>query len=533
MALFSNRKSYLQPTIYSLLVITGIIVGFFLKPATKSRIYQILDIVQNDYVDQPYPQELEEDAIKGMLSQLDPHTTFVPAALVEYTERKVKGNYQGIGVDYIIYQDTAVIVKVYTRGPAYIAGLSEGDRIIEADGQKLTGDNAKDNKIIEAISGEPNSIVKITIFRKRNKKIIETQIRRGSVPLKSVETYYLIDKYTGIIKIKSFSANTYNEFKDALNALQKAGMTNLVIDLRNNGGGLLREAIKIANEFLDKGDLITYTQGRKRNKEVYKASGTGSFKKGRLLVITNRSTASASEILTGALQDNDRAFVIGSRTFGKGLVQEPYRLPDGSSLRLTVARYYTPSGRSIQKPYTKDVEAYRQEIYRRNEQIDLDTSEKKYFSTKLSRPLGAGGGISPDFTLTDTLNESEKFEIYLPGLFNSGILDIYILDHLRNEVFNVNNKYHSALQFARSYEISPSIWHNLKRYLESKPKYKNLRITPVGENLIKKYIKASIARLCFGEEGYQQVINQEEGITSRIQLAIMAYDKEFQKLTNK
>lgn len=513
-----------------MLVIAGIIVGFNLKPPIKSRFYQILDIVQTDYVDKPYPEELEEDAIKGMLSQLDPHTTFVPAALVEYTERKVKGNYQGIGVDFIIFQDTAVLTKVYVNGPAFNVGLTEGDRIIEANGNSLIGINATNNKIIESISGTPGSEVKIKIFRKRNKRIIETSIKRGSVSLKSIETFYLIDKYTGIIKIKSFSATTYQEFIYALNSLKKAGMKNLVIDLRNNGGGLLREAIKVANELLNKGELITYTQGRKRKKEVYKANGNGSFKTGRLLVITNRSTASASEILTGALQDNDRAFIIGTRTFGKGLVQEPYRLPDGSSLRLTVARYYTPSGRSIQKPYTKDVEAYRQEIYRRNEKTEADTTEKIYYSTRLKRPLRAGGGINPDFMLTDTLNESEKFEIYLPGLFNSGILDVYILDNLRKEVYTVNNHYKSALQFARSYKIKPTTIKNIIRYLKNNPKYKYLKITPMGENLIRKYIKASIARLCFGEEGYQQVINQEEGLTSRIQLAIMAYDKEFQQL---
>lgn len=533
MTRFFNKRSFLQPTIYSLLLIAGIVVGFFLKPPTKSRIYQILDIVQNDYVDQPYPQELEEDAIKGMLSQLDPHTTFVPAALVEYTERKVKGNYQGIGVEYIIYQDTAVITKTYLKGPAFMAGLNEGDRIIEADGHSLTGENAKNEKIIEAISGEAGSIAKIKIYRKRNNKIIESQIRRGSVPLRSVDAFYLIDKYTGIIKIKSFSATTHTEFKDALIKLQKAGMKNLVIDLRNNGGGLLREAIKIANELLEKGDLITFTQGRKRRKEAYKASGNGIFKTGRILVITNRSTASASEILTGALQDNDRAFIIGARTFGKGLVQEPYRLPDGSSLRLTVARYYTPSGRSIQKPYTKDVEAYRQEIYRRKDITDIDSTEQIYYSTKLNRTLRAGGGISPDLVITDTLNESDKFEFHLGGIFTSGILDVFVLDHMRQEIYKVNGKYHSALSFAHNYKISSTIFNNISKYINANPKYKNLKINAFGENLIRKYIKAYIARICFGEEGYQQVINQEEGLNIRIQLALMAYDKEFQKLQKK
>lgn len=528
-----NKKTFIQPVIYSLLLSIGIITGIFINPPTKSRFYQILDIVQTDYVEEPNPVELEEDAISGMLSQLDPHSSFVPAQLVEYSQRQITGIYQGIGVEFILYNDTAIITKIVPNGPSFIAGISEGDRILMVDEVKLTGSKIDRNQIIRAISGEPGSLANVKIYRKRNQRIIQTQIRRGQVPLKSIEVFYLIDKYTGLIKINSFSSNTHADFMIALNKLREAGSKNIVIDLRNNGGGLLREAIKIANEFLEKGDLITYTQGRKRKTERYRADGKGSFKEGRLLVITNRNTASASEILCGALQDNDRALIVGSRTFGKGLVQEPYRLPDGSSLKLTVARYYTASGRSIQKPYTRDVTAYRQEIFHRNDTLLQDTLDNEVYKTKYGRTVLAGGGISPDFNLTDTLNESSRYERLLPGIFNSGMLDVYIFDHIRNEVFKINKRYKTALEFSRNYTISSKIMSDIKKLIAKNPSYKNFKISPFAESLIRKYLKASLARQCFGESGYHQVINHEDGILSRIQLALISYDIEIKQLNKK
>lgn len=526
------NKQYLQPVIYSLLLSVGIITGFFISPPIKSRFYQILDIIKTDYVEEPNPRELEEDAITGMLTMLDPHSSFIPAEMVTYSQRQIKGNYQGIGVDFVLYKDTPVLVNVNPKGPAFVGGLAEGDRILSIDDLPLYGKDINRNKIIAAISGLPGTGIALRIFRPRNKRVIEVTLRRGQVPVKSVETFYKIDRFTGLIQITSFSSQTHKEFRHALELLQKEGIKNLVIDIRNNGGGLLRESIKIANEFLEKGDIITYTKGRKRKTEKYKADGKGLFKEGRVILITNRYTASASEILAGALQDNDRALIIGTRTFGKGLVQEPYQLPDGSSLKLTVARYFTPSGRSIQKPYTRDVAAYRQEIFRRNDAARSLSGESDSFYTKFGRTVFAGGGIHPDFVLTDTINEVERFEKILPGLFHSGMLQVFLFDNLRSELKRVNQSYKSAVAFSVNYNLSASIMKACIRFIVSHEKYKNLKITPSAENLLRKYLKAEIGKQCFGEAGYHQIINREEGLFGRIQLALLVYDNEL-KTPNK
>jgi carboxyl-terminal processing protease len=534
--LFKNTKpvnrQYLQPVIYSLLLTAGIITGFFISPPEKSRFYQILDIIKTDYVEQPNPRELEEDAITGMLTMLDPHSSFIPAEMVTYSQRQIRGNYQGIGVDFVLYKDTPVLVLVNQKGPAFVGGLTEGDRIIAANDVKMYGKEINRNKLIAALSGLPGTTLNLRIYRPRNNRIIEVTIRRGQVPIKSVETFYKIDRFTGLIQISSFSSTTHKEFRNALELLLKEGVKNIVIDIRNNGGGLLREAIKVSNEFLEKGDIITYTKGRKRKTEQYKADGKGLFKEGRVILITNRYTASASEILAGALQDNDRALIIGTRTFGKGLVQEPYQLPDGSSLKLTVARYFTPSGRSIQKPYTRDVAAYRQEIFRRNEPQKSISQDLDSFFTKKGRQVYAGGGIHPDFLLSDTLNEVERFEKQLPGLFHSGMLQVFIFDKLRNELKKVNKEYTTAFSFSINYTPSPAVMKACMKFINSHEKYKNLKINPISENLLRKYLKAAIGKQSFGEVGYHQIINREEGLFSRIQLALLVYDKEL-KTQNK
>ncbi len=531
MTFFSRRKGrkldYLQPVIYSACISIGILIGFHINPVEKSRFYQILDLVQADYVEKPNPLELEEDAIHGMLSQLDPHSTFIPAELADYARRQIKGNYEGIGIEFTLFRDTAVITKVMPNGPSFVAGLTEGDRILEVDGKPLTGPSLQRSQVISLLTGSPVSETLLTVYRKRTQRVMYTKVKRGIVPVKSVEVFYTIDKFTGFIKINTFGAQTYQEFMVALKLMQGAGVKNLVLDLRNNGGGLLRESIKIANEFLEKGQLITYTKGRKRRAERYTANGSGTYTKGRLLVLVNRHSASASEIIAGALQDNDRALIVGSRTFGKGLVQEPYQLPDGSSLRLTVARYYSPSGRSIQKPYTRDVQSYRQEIFRRTEESsEIVDSVAKIFLTAKGREVKEAGGITPDFFITDTVNEADKFERVIPGLLKSGLINVFIFDRMRSEVMGANQKFSDLNSFARQFTISHSTMKRFMRFLKEQKEYAHVELGVVGENLVKKHLKANIARMMFGEKGYSMVMNMEDGVFSRIQLALLAYDKQ-------
>lgn len=517
-----NRKLFWQPVIYSLLLTIGLLTGFFIAPVEKSRFYQILDIVKADYVDEPNPRELEEDAITGMLSQLDPHSSFVPADLVEYAQRQISGNYQGIGIEFILFQDTPVVISVTPHGPAFSSGIKRGDRIIEVDKTLTTQKELTRNDVISLISGQSGSTCVLKIYRPHNQRTLTTQVFRAQVPVRSIEVYYMIDRSTGYLQIRSFSARTHADFMIAVNKLKEAGMKNLVIDLRNNGGGLLRESIKLSNEFLKKNQMIAFTRGRKRRPETYRADGKGKLSNMPTLVLVNNRTASASEIFAGALQDNDRALISGSRTFGKGLVQEPYRLPDGSSLRLTVARYYTPSGRSIQKPYTRNIQEYRQEIFRRGQ----DTTQKNtLFYTLSGREVAAGGGISPDFQMTDTLSQTQKFEKHLPGLLHSRLIDMFLIDHMRDELFAINRNYPKYTSFAKHYKVSNATLNKLKQYLNKHYDVTTLTYDTEAMNLLRKFIKSELAKYCYSPSGFSYTRNWEDGLFPKIQLAFLAYSK--------
>ena len=524
----SRRKSYLQPVIYSLLLLGGIITGIFINPQHKTRFYQILDIVKLDYVEKPEPVELEEFAIKGMLSQLDPHSTFIPKELVDYTQRQVKGNLFTIGADFILYADTPVVISVPNQSSAFVSGLKEGDRLLSVNSKNLTNQKYEYAKVAALLSGKQNTFLTLKVLRKKNQRVFETQVKLVKQELKGVDVFYMLDRYTGLIKINYFGANTHNDFKLALQKLSEKGAKNIVIDLRNNGGGLLRESIKIANEFLNKGDLISYTKGRKRKTEKFISNGNGIFKKGRVLILTNTNTASASEILSGALQDNDRALVIGTRTFGKGLVQEPYLLPDGSFLRLTVAKYYTPSGRSIQKPYTKNIEEYKLEIYNRNKiQIAEDLEKKEYFSLIKNRKLHSGGGIWPDMNLSDSLNTKKIINSAYPNIFANKLFQIYILDFCKNEVLLINKKYNNPVSFNKNYQISNSLFLSFKKFVKTQRSSAFFKQNSEVETdkLLQQYLKAYLAQQCFSEAGYSLVINTQEGVFTKIQLGLFLYDK--------
>jgi carboxyl-terminal processing protease len=503
----------------------GVMIGIYINQPEKTRFYQILDLVKADYVEEPDPVALEEDAIHGMLSQLDPHSSYTPADLVAYTQRQIVGNYQGIGVDFLLFNDSVLITDVQPNGPSFTAGLTAGDRIVSVDNQTLVGQNMTRKLVLASLNGAPNSQVKLQVYRKRTNRIFETNVVRGRVPVKGIDVFYAIDKYTGYIQIKSFGAQTHKEFRMALVQLKSLGIQNLVVDLRGNGGGLLRESIKIANEFLPRGALITYTLGRKRRMEKYNADGNGIFKEGKVVLLVNKFTASASEIIAGAMQDNDRALVVGERTFGKGLVQEPYRLPDGSSLRLTVARYFTPSGRSIQKPYTRDVAAYRQEVFSRNMPAENGDSIAGQYFTKNGRMLNEAGGIDPDFVLSDTINQRTRLERLLPGFTQSGALEAFVFDRMRKDMLIVQSKYKNVAAFIRNYHVSNATLKECYAFIKTQPRFEAIKQSKLLDNLIESNLKAYLAKISFGNAGYSQVVNFQESIFARIQLALFAYNK--------
>jgi carboxyl-terminal processing protease len=515
-----NSKSIaLRPLIFALVLSVGLFSGMNINKEKKDRFSQIFDIINNDYVDSTRIDLLEENAIDYLLSQLDPHSSYIPAQLSEINDRQIRGNYQGLGIEYIQFSDTLFVFNTSEGGPAEKAGIKAGDRLLYAGKVKLT-DSMSSTELQEAIQGDGRSKLKLKVYRRSNNKYLDFVVARENIVMNSSEVFYMVNKTLGYIRLERFSSNTHSEFLKAMNALKEAGMKDLILDLRNNGGGLLSEASAIANEFLQKDEVISYTFGFHRNKNYYRADGNGGFKDGKLVLLINHNTASASEILAGALQDNDRAVIIGNRSFGKGLVQEPFRLSDGAILRLTIARYYTPSGRSIQKAYNKDIEKYRNEIYIRDQSKDtlnpnLDSTIKKEFFSKHGRLLTAGGGIRPDIILRDTIADSTEIEMLMPGLFYSRIFDIYILDYMSEILKRESKLLSNEISFQNEFNISQS---DVLRFIAVAKKIsylRDLKYSTKTADIIHKHLKAALAYRLFGEKGRSRIINREEGVFSK------------------
>ena len=372
--------------------------------------------ISNLYVDSTSETKLVEDAIVGMLEKLDPHSTYTdPEETKEMTE-PLQGNFDGIGIQFNMLTDTLYVIQVIPGGPSEKVGLMAGDRIIMVDDTLIAGVKMKNTDVMKRLRGPKNTEVRVKVLRGGVPDLIEFKITRGKIPVYSLDAAYMADKTTGYIKLNRFAASSADEFREALEKLKKQGMKNLILDLQGNGGGYLNIAIDLADEFLGKDKLIVYTEGNKQPREEAKSSARGGFEEGRLVVLVDETSASASEIVTGAIQDWDRGVVVGRRTFGKGLVQRPIDLPDGSMIRLTIARYYTPSGRCIQKPYDKtanpdgtlsgenNLEKYNQELIDRFNHGELMHADSihfpdslKYQTKKLARTVYGGGGIMPDF----------------------------------------------------------------------------------------------------------------------------------------
>ena len=425
----------------------------------------------------------------------------------------------GLGIEYIQFSDTLFVFNTSEGGPAQKAGIMAGDRLLFAGKVKLT-DSMSSTEIQEAIQGDGRSKLSIKVYRRSKNQYLDFAVPREQIVMNSSEVFYMVNKSLGYIRLERFSSNTHSEFLKSMNALKAAGMKDLILDLRNNGGGLLSEASAIANEFLQKDEVISYTFGYHRNRNYYRADGNGGFKDGKLVLLINHNTASASEILAGALQDNDRAVIIGNRSFGKGLVQEPFRLSDGAMLRLTIARYYTPSGRSIQKAYTKDIEKYRNEIYVRDQSKDtlnpnLDSTIKKEFFSKNGRLLTSGGGIRPDVVLRDTIPDSTEIEMLMPGLFYSRIFDIYVLDFM-SEILKDETKFlKDEIVFQNEFSISQADVVRFIAVAKKIPYLRGLKYSSKAADIIRKHLKAALAYRLFGEKGRSRIINREEGVFSK------------------
>lgn len=520
-----QNKSYRYiPLIMATCVVVGIVIGSFFANrfsgnrlnvinSGSNRLTNLLRIVDDMYVDKVDIDSLVEKAIPQILGELDPHSEYISAKNVESTTDNLKGSFSGVGIEFTIRQDTIHVQNVIKNGPAERAGVLAGDKIVSIDDKPFVGKEVTNEEAMHRLKGAKDTKVKIGVVRYGHKKPVYMTITRGEIPTKSVTSVYMLDDETGYIKIKNFGEKTYTELLIALAQLSEENFSNLVIDLRFNKGGYLQSAVQMANEFLPKGKIIVYTEGRKSPRQDYISNGHGSYQDIPLIVLINEGSASASEIFAGAIQDNDRGTIIGRRSFGKGLVQQQIGFPDGSLIRLTIARYYTPSGRCIQKPYTMGGDRkYELDLitrYQHGEYFYQDSIKHTgpAYHTALGRSVYGGGGITPDiFIPEDTLGITSY---YKEAAMNGLILQFaytYTDDNRQKmqkfeemlELVNYLKKQNTVDQFA-NYANS----HGLQR--------RNLMIQK-SHSLLERDINSSIIYNMLDEQAWTQYVNQDDRV---------------------
>lgn len=474
-----------------------------------SKIATILDLIDHGYVDSVNTSGIIESTIPLILKNLDPHTSYIPARNMQEVEEEMQGNFSGIGVQFSVQEDTVRVIEVISGGPSSKVGILAGDRIVSVNDSVIAGVKVRNNTVLSLLRGEKNSKVRVGILRKGFDGELEFEITRGDIPIYSVDVSYMIDEETGFMKISRFANTTYEEFMEGMKKIDGLGAKKVIIDLRQNPGGSLVGVLRMVDEFLNKGEPILYTEGNNQPRKTYNASGKNTWNKMQVYIIIDETSASASEIFAGAMQDNDRGIVIGRRSFGKGLVQEQIPLMDGSALRLTVARFYTPSGRCIQSSYEEGNEEYYNNMYERfhsMEQLIADSIpfiDSLKYKTKGGRIVYGGGGIMPDFFVpVDTTGNSDYFtSIYRKGLIYTFA---YLYADQHREVLSA---------FTKSDEFDDYLDENktlndFVKYAAEKGVPEDLKGLKESGNIINTQMKAYIARNIMGEEGFYPIIKQ-------------------------
>jgi carboxyl-terminal processing protease len=547
-----NLKSILLPILFSLILIAGILIGNWYSnnyygqnismkhmfgsgsssenPGNQSmgnpnnKLSSILSYISSEYVDSISVDKLTESAIPVILEELDPHSVYIPAQdLSKYNEPLV-GNFSGIGVQFNMVDDTVAIINTIANGPSEIVGIIGGDRIVKVNGRTVAGVKLPSDSIVGMLRGIKGTTVKVAIMRRGEKNLLDFEITRDDIPLYSVDVAYMISEKTGYIKISTFAQTTYDEFVTAVEKLHGKGMDKLILDLRSNGGGLMDAATKIADQFLEDNKLIVYTQGNARARYDVFATAGGLCSKDEVCILMDEFSASASEILAGAIQDNDRGTIIGRRSFGKGLVQEQIQFRDGSALRLTIARYYTPTGRSIQKPYSADKMDYYSDLNKRYDHGEFENADSIKFvdSLKFVTPGGktvyGGGGIMPDiFVPMDTTGISPYFN----KVRNLGLIYRFAFDYADKN--RVNLQKHKTVSDLTKYLDKTSFFKEFLKYADAKGVPQNAADLKVSEELIRVQIKAYIARNTIDNEGFYPIIQE---IDNTLLKAIEVIEKE-------
>jgi len=505
------------PLVIAFAIIAGIFIGNKLgvspsqtKNASiqgSNKLSTIINIIQGAYVDSVSKSDLVEEAIPALLQNLDPHTAYIPSKNLQNVNEELAGDFGGIGVQFSIYKDTVQIVDVISGGPSSKLGVLPGDRIVSVNDSVIAGNGIKNEKVLHLLRGKKGTKVKVGIERKGIKDLIKFEITRGTIPLVSVDVGYPIDKETGYIRISRFSAKTYDEFMKKMTSLDSLGIKNVIIDLRGNPGGFLEVVLKIAGEFLNKGDVLLSTKGRVQKQKSYLNPKDGKWLDKGAYILIDEYSASASEILSGAIQDNDRGIIIGRRSFGKGLVQEQIPFSDGSALRLTIARYYTPSGRCIQKPYKNGMEQYSQDILNRLQHGELEQADSIHFSdslkyeTKKGRTVYGGGGIMPDiFVPMDTT----EYSVYYSKIIGKGLTYSFTLDYCDRNRAKLK-KLKTANEFIK-YLTNKNILKQFTDYATLQGVKRDKKGLGISGPLIKTQIMAYITRNMIGDEGFYSII---------------------------
>ena len=507
------------PLLFSVTMIAGMMMGYkmrdnmpgksFFSVDKRHPVQEIMDLIENKYVDSVKIASLSDTAISAILSKLDPHSVFIPAEELQEVNDDIAGNFFGIGVEFSLYNDTINVINVVPDGPSFKAGIKTGDKFIKVNDSLVAGKKITADKIRKLLRGDMDTRVVIVVLRNGQTK--PYKVTRGVIPISSVDASYIIENGIGYIRLNKFSQVTYREFMKALEGLQKQGLKKLILDLRGNGGGILDEATSIADEFLDGDKLITYTEGTHFAKKEYRCKRPGLFETGELVVLADEGTASASEILIGALQDWNRATIIGRRSFGKGLVQEQFDLSDGSALRLTIARYYTPIGRSIQRPYTNGGKAYYDEVSNRFHDGEVNSADSvkhdstKMYKTQNGKTVYGGGGITPDiFVAVDTADYSlATAKVYYKGTIGDFAYRYY-LQH-QSELGN----YKSPSDFAKQFIFSDDNWKQFSS-LAAKDSIVLDTISVKEKTGLINRIQSSIARQVWRNEGFYEILNVQD-----------------------
>lgn len=522
-----GRLKVWTPLLFSLVMIFGMVLGFNLRDSLRNkrdivtvlerndRLEQIIDLIKEKYVDSVNTNALYDDAVTGILSHLDPHTIYIPADELQSVNEDLDGSFFGIGVEFSIIKDTIQVTSVIPSGPASKVNVEIGDQIIKVGDSLVAGTHITSDRIIQMLRGKEHSKVPVTVHSPLTDRTRKLMIERGSIPLYSLDADFMINPTTGYIRINRFSATTFEEFTKAMKALLQKGMKNLVLDLRQNPGGYLDAASSIADDFLDSTKMIVYTKGRTSKRVEYDAGDENLFEKGKLIILVDESSASASEILAGAVQDWDRGLIVGRRTFGKGLVQEQYELEDGSALRLTIAKYYTPSGRSIQRSYAKGRESYSEDFIKRYESGELtrkDTTlatDTTQYYTAHKRVVHGGGGITPDIIVP-----------YDTSRYNNALLTFVFSETFRNAILQYYLKNQESLKsykdmddFIQHFDANQMKDIITKNLPEAAQKtIAKLSMNTQADAFIKLHMKAQLARILFNSNGYYRVLATDDRV---------------------